>query len=159
MSDTEKKLTARQRARMAQAAQLEAQRKRAGENLKDLEKYFTAAEKLNAVEEKYAADLKKLDDTYESDKRGHEDAIGAALAGLRGRGETTAAIAQQTGLSAAQVSAAIKKIEGEAEEAKEEAAGADGVSERTESTESVVSGTAAGEAVELLDESLVEATA
>lgn len=156
MSDTEKKLTARQRARMAQAAQLEAQRKRAGENLKDLEKYFTAAEKLDAVEEKYAADLKKLDDTYESDKRGHEDAIGAALAGLRGRGETTSAIAKQTGLSAAQVSAAIKKIEGEAE-----AAGADGVSESTESetTESVVSGTAAGEAVELLDESLVEATA
>lgn len=156
MSDTEKKLTARQRARMAQAAQLEAQRKRAEENLKDLEKYFTTAEKLDAVEKKYAADLKKLNDTYESDKRGHEDAIGAALAGLRGRGETTAAIAQQTGLSTTQVSAAIKKIEGAAEEAKQDAAGADGVSE---TTETVTSGPAVSEAVEQLDEPLVEATA
>ncbi len=106
-------MTARQRARMAQAAQLEAQRKRDEENLKDLEKYFVAAEKLETVEQKYAADLKKLTATYESDKRAHEDAIRAALSGLRGRGETTAQVAEQTGLSTTQVSAAIKKVETE----------------------------------------------
>lgn len=151
-------MTARQRARMAQAAQLEAQRKREDENLKDLEKYFVAAEKLEAVEQKYTADLEKLTATYESDKRAHEDAIRAALSGLRGRGETTAQVAEQTGLSTTQVSAAIKKVETEEVDDAAATKGAATADDETAEADTKTS-QAADETAAMVGEQLAEASA
>lgn len=109
MTDTQEKLTARDRARKAQAAALEEQRKREAANLKDLEKYFKATDERDKATAKYEADVRKLTDAYEPKRQRFEGEAAEALAAMKDRGESATAIAALTGLNVTEVTALTKK--------------------------------------------------
>ncbi|WP_131806650.1 hypothetical protein [Mycobacteroides abscessus] len=109
MTDTQEKLTARDRARRAQAVALEEQRKREAANLKDLEKYFKATDERDKVTAKYEADVRKLTDAYEPKRQRFEGEAAEALAAMKDRGESATSIAALTGLNVTEVTALTKK--------------------------------------------------
>lgn len=109
MSDTQEKLTARERARKAQATALEAQRKRESDNLKDLEQYFKATDDLEKLTTKFEADVRKLTDAFEPKRQQFETKAADALAAMKDRGESATAIAAQTGLNVTEVTTLTKK--------------------------------------------------
>lgn len=109
MTDTQEKLTARDRARKAQAVALEEQRKREAANLKDLEKYFKATDERDKVTAKYEADVRKLTDAYEPKRQRFEGEAAGALAAMKDRGESATSIAALTGLNVTEVTALTKK--------------------------------------------------
>lgn len=109
MTDTQEKLTARDRARKAQAVALEEQRKREAANLKDLEKYFKATDERDKVTTKYEADVRKLTDAYEPKRQRFEGEAAEALAAMKDRGESATSIAALTGLNVTEVTALTKK--------------------------------------------------
>lgn len=109
MTDTQEKLTARERARKAQATALEAQRKRDSDNLKDLERYFKANDELDKVTAKFEADVRKLTDAYEPKRQRFEGEAAEALAAMKERGESATSIAALTGLNVTEVTALTKK--------------------------------------------------